>query len=723
MSQSFFIKISCLFAALFGFVFSSTSLQAQHLFAVNQNNLSQENRIQLLNQISNCEISTLQMVKNNENKNVFPVVFSSTQNTQIIILNELTGNSVVITPVNEAITEFQLTPFFIEELKQATLGEADRYLVVETTSDFSVKKVFSVYVSSDEPYIPRYFYGKKENVKEALPKDRQIIHIFKEKPQIISAFPNDPAQQSYIAQIEEEMSYYVYMYKLPDGTLCIYDEHFNPDNTKSSGSVGNYLEFELTGTLNDLQRSATEFGLELWSNELAGTVPVSINVDFYPLGAGIIGMSFRTQNFLDTETNTWYCSALWNQLVGYNATSMNDISILMSSNFNFYFGYDGVTSKIDYVTIVIHEVTHGLGFYSMCDNYGTYSYTTEEGYWENTDFPGIYDRMLYKGISGPCLTELNQNERAELMTSNNMYAAGPNLLVANEGDRVKIFAPSTYMSGSSSHHWDNSVTFPTFMKFAYDYPLHTFNNRKIGIFMDLGWKIPDINPEAIWVYFFANGGEGYRPPQTFMPGIAQKLKINPFTNAGYSFSNWNTSSDGTGDSFYDRETITIYEDMNLFVKWKPNEYTLKFYADMGIVSPKSKQVTYGEPIGELPIPEKEGYTFKEWKIGPVVIDERTTWKYISDMTAMATWGKIQRVFENQNFVSVQVTPNPTNNYIEVSILNEELKINIVEFYNIVGQLVKTAPIKEKLSRIDISDLKAGVYMVKVDKKIVKLVVN
>jgi hypothetical protein len=103
----------------------------------------------------------------------------------------------------------------MEELKQSVLGTADRYLVLEATSNFSVKNVASVATSTEYAQLPHYLYGKKENVKEALPQDRQITKILKQKPQLISAFPDDPEFQQYIEQLEEEMSYYVYMYKLP----------------------------------------------------------------------------------------------------------------------------------------------------------------------------------------------------------------------------------------------------------------------------------------------------------------------------------------------------------------------------------------------------------------------------------------------------------------------------------------------------------------------------
>ena len=500
MNRFTFFKILLLIVAIIGLTFNVT-LHAQHLFSISQNNLSKKNVTDLKAQITRSKISTLSVSQNRENKDIYSVPLTSAKNTNIIIMNEQTGSNVVINPVEGSLSEFQLSPFFIEELKQGVLGNANYYLLIETTSDFSVRNVAAVDVPNENLFIPQYFYGKKENVKEATPSNRQIINIFKQKPCLISAFPDDPEQQRYIEQLEEEMSYYVYMYKLPDGALRIYDEHFNSDNEKSLNRVGGNLAFDLSGSMTSTQRIATEYALALWSDQLMGTIPIDINVTFTSLQSGILGASYQMQNFFDDGTytdypDTWYPSSLWNQIVGYDATNLRDIRLEMNSNYNFYFGLDGNTSGVDYVTIVLHEVTHGLGFSSLCGSNGAYTYSNAAGSSVSTSYPGIYDRMLYEGLSGSCLTDLTQVNRSNLLKSNNLYAGRPNshVLAANNGVRVKVFAPTTYMSGSSTSHWDNTVSFPTFMRYAYTSPLHAFNARKIGILMDMGWMPASPSP-------------------------------------------------------------------------------------------------------------------------------------------------------------------------------------------------------------------------------------
>jgi hypothetical protein len=392
----------------------------------------------------------------------------------------------------------------------------------------------------------------------------------------------------------------------------------------------------------------------------------------------------------------------------------------MNSNYIFYFGLDGNTTKMDYVTIMIHEITHGLGFGCYCHPDGTFFY----------DSPGIYDCMLYQGLNDLCFTELSEYERAALMVSNNLYSGRPNsnLLKANNGVRVKMYAPNQYSWGSTAHHWDSGVEFVNFMEYAYQYPLHTFNNRKTGILTDMGWKVPEIDSNAVWVTFYANGGKGTRNPQPLSPEVEQNLKINSYSKEGYAFSNWNTELDGTGISFQNRESITITEDIDLYAQWDPGTFTLTFYAPNGTVFPKSKEVVYNSSIGELPIPlsSRPDYKFLGWNLFNAFLTEETIWNYASDNTAIAKWSIFNDIEDYQNTESVFIFPNPTTG--EFRVTSDELQVTSVEIFDVMGISVGTYRIRPETPEItiNISNLNAGIYFVKIQtekglvtKKIIK----
>ena len=484
------------------FAFGSGNIYAQHLFSVDYNYLSQENKKQIKAQVSGISGTSLTRSAKGE----YALSLSTVQNTKIIILNEETGANIVITPTKDAPSQFLLQPFFIEELKRSALGDADRFLIIEAGVDFSVRNATSVSRMTEDVFIPTYFYGDKENVKEALPQNRQIIHIFKEKPRLIPAFPDDPENLRYVSQVEEEMSYYVYMYKMPDGSLYIFDEHFIDPSAENNGGggtrAGPKLQFNLSGTLTTQQRTATEYAYGLWSDQLAGTVPIDINVSFVSMGAGILGGSYFQPHYWDSATSTWYCSSLGNQLAGYDfAPAQRDIRIEMNSgvSWNYSTTSSPSSSQYDCVTIMLHEILHGLGFSALVGSDGQYRYTTSSGTTGTvTSYPGIFDRQLYQGTSGSNLPDLNQTQRASLVVSSNLYAGRPSsyLLAANSNSRVKMYAPSTWAAGSSVSHWDNSVSFTTFMKFsaATGFRCIVINAREIGIMRDIGWEIPTLPP-------------------------------------------------------------------------------------------------------------------------------------------------------------------------------------------------------------------------------------
>ncbi|MDR3013303.1 MAG: hypothetical protein LBU70_08870, partial [Chitinispirillales bacterium] len=328
------------------------------------------------------------------------------------------------------------------------------------------------------------------------------VHIFKEKPRLIPAFPNDPENLRYVAQLEEEMSYYVYMYKLPDRTLIIYDEHFNPSIEENGVRTGTNLQFNLSGNLNTQQQAATLHAINLWSAELAGVVPVDIKVEFVSLPSGTLGRSRQQPHYLKSGDSTWYSSALGNQIANYKVSNLSDIKLEMSSNFSWNYSITSPPSgnQYDWLTVMLHEITHGLGFASLIywdntlQNNGRYVYTVNDTLAAYTNYPGIFDRQLFQGTSGPNLTSLNQSQRAALVVSNNLFSGRPSshLLAANGGARVKMYAPFSWRSGSSVSHWDwdNSAT-PTLMKPFLDpgFRHAVIDAREVAIMQDMGWAV------------------------------------------------------------------------------------------------------------------------------------------------------------------------------------------------------------------------------------------
>ena len=85
-----------------------------------------------------------------------------------------------------------------------------------------------------------------------------------------------------------------------------------------------------------------------------------------------------------------------------------------------------------------------------------------------------------------------------------------------------------------------------------------------------------------------------------------------FTRAGYTQVGWSTV-DG-GEKVYGFEDVyTQNEALTLYPVWNANQYTVTFDSTGGSeVITKTIDVTYGEPLGDMPVPKREGYVFLGW---------------------------------------------------------------------------------------------------------------
>ena len=123
---------------------------------------------------------------------------------------------------------------------------------------------------------------------------------------------------------------------------------------------------------------------------------------------------------------------------------------------------------------------------------------------------------------------------------------------------------------------------------------------------------------AVWrintytVSYNANGGSGAPASQTKTYGKALTLSATKPTRAGHTFLAWNTKADGSGASYAAGGSYTANAAVTLYAQWQANAYAVTFDAQGGSVTPAGKSVTYGQPYGALPVPERPGYRFDGW---------------------------------------------------------------------------------------------------------------
>ena len=130
------------------------------------------------------------------------------------------------------------------------------------------------------------------------------------------------------------------------------------------------------------------------------------------------------------------------------------------------------------------------------------------------------------------------------------------------------------------------------------------------------------------------------------------------TRTGYTFNGYVTSS---GTTIKEKTVLTIASDHTIYASWSARTYTITFVYGDGR-SNTTKTVTYGSTYGDLPTPERKGYTFLEWRTnngnnsGLVTSDTKVT--ITSNQTLYARWDTNKYTI---TFVYNNGTSNTTKN--------------------------------------------------------------
>jgi len=271
--------------------------------------------------------------------------------------------------------------------------------------------------------------------------------------------------------------------------------------------------------------AAFEYAADIWETLITSTVPIEINACWTNFGdPNILGISAADNYYRDfsgaLQSGTWYPTALANALHGSRiAGSTVDMHVAYGSTFPWYYGTDGNTpaDKVDFATVVLHEICHGLGFAgSMSWDDGVYA-PAEGNYQEcngvagygcwggGSAYPMSYDRFTEDGSGNDLInTASYPNPSIALgnaLTSNSVWFNGSYANTANGGGRVRLYAPSTWKPGSSYSHLDEifNETADDLMTYAIPngHSVHAPGSIIMGILRDIGWPFPMENTAPV----------------------------------------------------------------------------------------------------------------------------------------------------------------------------------------------------------------------------------
>lgn len=303
----------------------------------------------------------------------------------------------------------------------------------------------------------------------------------------------------------------------------------------------------------DDAKLAFQKAVDIWQSIIVSDVPIRITAYWDSLGRNVLGAANASTFYRDfpgaVKAATFYPVALAERMSHTNLNGSNsDIEARFNKNFNWYLGADGNPPKNrqDFVSTVLHEIGHGLGF---SGSLRTLSSDETQGIITNGGIPFIFDYFV-ENIENKAIlnTDIFKNPSAALLkelTGGALFINAPLILQDNGGERGRLYAPKDYSQGSSYSHLDEDT-----------------------------YKAGTIN--ALMTYAGANGEVNNNP--------------GPIVNAFFKEMGWKGSS-------ITHQRITDSEDLT-----KPIAFKVKLFSDTTYL-PESVKLFYGLDTTKAPTTE------------------------------------------------------------------------------------------------------------------------
>jgi hypothetical protein len=312
-------------------------------------------------------------------------------------------------------------------------------------------------------------------------------------------------------------------------------------------------------------QDAFQRAVDIWKTQpITSQIPITVQASFSSLPADTLGTASYRFAIADPANapipNTFYPLPIANAVSGTDNDAGVDITATFNSTFsNWYFGTDANTplGQYDFVSVVLHELGHGLGFSGSLrvNGSGAGSWGAQATF-NGPVLPFVFDRFVVNG-SGQQLIDTNVfanpgGALAAQITSDNLFWNGINGVSANGSVRPKLYAPATYEPGSSVDHLDDGA-FPagdanSLMTHAIGTAeaIHDPGPITRGILRDSGWPtcIFSLSPTSATI---AQGGAAGSVTVTATAGCAWTAVSN---NTGFLTITSGASGTGNGTVNY-----------------------------------------------------------------------------------------------------------------------------------------------------------------------------
>jgi hypothetical protein len=356
------------------------------------------------------------------------------------------------------------------------------------------------------------------------------------------------------------------MLKAPESTICYASakneftsieaplKRNRAGRTKSANIEVTYIGFTTPA------RNAFQEAVDIWESLIESDVTIRVLAQWAPLAPGVLGSAgpgIYTSNFDGApKLDVWYPVALAEKIAGedLNPTTEYDIvATFNSNNTDWHFGLTGTnppSEKYDLVSIVLHEIGHGLGIthgYTVSGPFGVISSSLQ-------NMPVVYETNIVDGLDRNMVNFFTPPDVVLKLTMtswgsepSDLYYDAPGVLAANGNQKPRLYAPPEYSGGSSIAHLDDD-----------EYPAGNINSLMtpfigaaerildpgpitMAILEEIGWKVTRFEHQQL--HSTENGG----PYHTVV-----KIK----NDYGYDKSSVTLHYRTTGNSAYTNLTMT-----------------------------------------------------------------------------------------------------------------------------------------------------------------------
>ena len=293
-----------------------------------------------------------------------------------------------------------------------------------------------------------------------------------------------------------------------DGLVGIPEDEFHfvppPEGFASRNTAAN-IQVTYNG-FPAMAEAAFQYAVNIWAAEISSGVVIDVEATWASLGPNVLGSASPNtihRNFTGApQSNVYYPAALANQLAANDLQSNSvDIACNFGSDVNWYFGLDGnvPAGAYDFVTVVLHELCHGLGFIGSALVAGNTGFVGQSG------SPFVYDTFINDNNSGGPLLDISTGTGTleSALTGGGLIWSGPEG-VASSIAPPGIYAPDPWEPGASFSHLRedmylsgdaNALMTPNLNTGE---AIHDPGPIVMGMFADMGWGIQGCSLTAMF---------------------------------------------------------------------------------------------------------------------------------------------------------------------------------------------------------------------------------